>query len=262
MTTAAPSTALATIQPAFTDPERPRPAAYLAGYRGLTREAYALDLRQFTSWCRTRSLALFAVRRADIECFARELEARGRARATVTRRLSTIAGFYKYAVEEELLNHSPAAHVRRPRLDYESHATALDRNELGALLVAAGLGPPGEHALISLLALNGLRVAEATRADIEHLGLERGHRTLVIARKGGRVVTIPLAPRTVRAIDLAIGERGDGPIFLAPDGRRLDRHGAGRIVRRVVRRAGITKTVGPHTLRHAFLTAAMSGCRW
>jgi hypothetical protein len=48
-----------------------------------------------------------------------------------------------------LLDHSPAAHVRRPRLDYESHATGLDRNKLGALLVAAGLGPPAEHALIS-----------------------------------------------------------------------------------------------------------------
>jgi hypothetical protein len=70
----------------------------------------------------------------------------------VTRRLCTIAGFYKYAVEEELLDHSPAVHVRRPRVDYESHATALDRNELGALLVAAGLGPPPEHTLTSLLA--------------------------------------------------------------------------------------------------------------
>ena len=102
MTTAAPSTALATIQPAFTDAERLALAGFLAGYRGLTREAYALDLRQFASWCRTRSVALFAVRRADIEGFARDLEARGRARATVTRRLCTIAGFYKYAVEEEL----------------------------------------------------------------------------------------------------------------------------------------------------------------
>ena len=117
MITAAPSTALATIQPAFTDAERLALAGYLAGYRGLTREAYALDLRQFTTWCRARSLALFAVRRADIESFARDLEARGRARATVTRRLCTIAGFYKYAVEEELLEHSPAAHVRRPRVD-------------------------------------------------------------------------------------------------------------------------------------------------
>jgi hypothetical protein len=92
MTTAAPSTALATIQPAFTDAERLALAGYLAGYRGLTREAYALDLRQFTTWCRARSLALFAVRRADIESFARDLETKGRARATVTRRLCTIAG--------------------------------------------------------------------------------------------------------------------------------------------------------------------------
>src|ERR1035441_8606496 len=165
--------------------------------------------------------------------------------------------FYRYAVEEELLDHSPAAHVRRPRLDYESHAAGLDRNELGALLVAAGLGSPAEHALISLLALNGLRVSEATGASIEALGIERGHRTLVITRKGGKVVTIPLAPRTARAIDLAIdlaiGERMEGLIFLAADGRRLDRHGAGRIARQ----AGITKKVGPHTLRHVFITAAL-----
>ena len=72
------------------------------------------------------------------------------------------------------------------------------------------------------------------------------------------MVTIPLAPRTARAIDLAIGERADGPVFLAADGRRLDRHGAGRIVRRTARRAGIiNKVVTPHTLRHAFITAAL-----
>ena len=93
MTTAALSAALAMIQPVFSDTERLALAGFPAGYRGLTREAYALDLRQFTAWCRARSLPLFAVRRADIESFARELEARGRARATVTRRLCTIAGF-------------------------------------------------------------------------------------------------------------------------------------------------------------------------
>ena len=245
MTTTA--TALVPVQPAFSNAERRALAGFLAGYRGLTREACALDLRQFTAWCRNQSLPLFAVRRAGIESFARDLEAKGRARATVTRRLCTIAGFYKYAVEEELLEHSPAAHVRRPRLDDESHATALDRNELGALLVAAGLGPPAEHALVSLLALNGLRVSEATGANIENLGVERGHRTLVITRKGGKVVTIPLAPRTARAIDLATGERSSGPVFLAPDGRRLDRHGAGRIVRRVALRRDRQESQPPHT---------------
>ncbi|MGD0945603.1 MAG: tyrosine-type recombinase/integrase [Acidimicrobiales bacterium] len=123
--------------------------------------------------------------------------------------------------------------------------------------MAAGLGPAVEHALISLLALNGLRVSEATGADIEALGLERGHRTLTVVRKGSKVVTIPLAPRTARAVDLAVSERCEGPIFLGVDGKRLDRHGASRIVRRVARRAGITKSVSPHTLRHAFITAAL-----
>jgi integrase/recombinase XerD len=233
MTATATTAALVPIQPAFTDPERlalagvpgrvPRPDP--RGLRAGPAPVHHLVPRPLPApVCRPprRHLKL-----------RQELEARGRARATITRRLCTIAGFYKYAVEEELLEHSPAAHVRRPRLDYESHATALDRNELGALLVAAGLGPPTEHALISVLALNGLRVSEATGADIEHLGLERGHRTLAITRKGGKIVTIPLAPRTARAIDLAIGERSDGPVFLAADGRRLDRHGAGRIVRKV-----------------------------
>ena len=70
-------------------------------------------------------------------------------------------------------------------------------------------------------------MSEATSADIEHLGLERGHRTLTITCKGGKVVTIPLAPRTARAIDPAVGERTEGPVFLAADGRRLDRHGVG-----------------------------------
>lgn len=97
-----------------------------------------------------------------IELYARDLEQRGRAKATIGRRLSIIAGFYRYAAEEGLIEHSPAVHVRRPRLDYGSHAVGLDRDELGAFLVAAGLSSPQDHALASLSALNGLRISEAS----------------------------------------------------------------------------------------------------
>ena len=232
-------------------------AGFLAGYGGLTREAYMLDLRQYVAWCAERRIALFGARRADIEAFGRHLEAAGRARATISRRLCTIACFYRYAEQEDFIAKSPAVHVRRPKLDYESHATGLDRNEVGAMLVAAGLGGAQDHALLSLLALNGLRVSEATGANIEALGLERGHRTLTILRKGGKIVIIPLAPRTARAIDLAVGERSEGALFLGGDGERLDRHAAARIVARIARKAGIAKRVGPHTLRHAFITAAL-----
>jgi integrase len=185
-------------EPLFTDGERMALAGFLAGYSGLTRDAYTLDLRQYTSWCTQHGVHLFTAKRADVERFGRDMESHGRARATIARRLCTVAGFYRYAVEEDLLDHSPAAHVRRPRLDYESLAVGLDRNEVGALLVAAGLGTAAEHALISLLAINGLRMSEALGADIDKLGLERGHRTLTVLRKGGKIVTIPLAPRTAR----------------------------------------------------------------
>lgn len=127
MTTMTSSAALVPAAPVFTAAGRLALAGFLAGYSGLTRQAYELDLRQYASWCQQHHVYLFRPA-ADIETFARDLEARGRARATITRRLCTIAGFCKYAVEEELLGHSPAAHVRRPRLDYESHATGLDRN--------------------------------------------------------------------------------------------------------------------------------------
>jgi integrase len=116
--------------------------------------------------------------------------------------------------------------------------------------------------LISLLALNGMRVSEATGADIEHLGLVRGHRTPTITRKGGKVVTIPLAPRTARAIDLAVGERTGWPVFLAADSAAAGPAQRRRIVRKTARRAGIAKAVTPHTLRHEFITAAsMPGSR-
>ncbi|MGH9069473.1 MAG: tyrosine-type recombinase/integrase [Acidimicrobiales bacterium] len=76
-------------------------------------------------------------------------------------------------------------------------------------------------------------------------------------RKGGKTVTVPLAPRTARAVDLAVGERSAGPIFTGADGGRLDRHGAARVVRRVARRAGTAKPIGPHTFRHAVVSAAL-----
>ena len=74
-------TSVVVFDPTFSDPERLALAGFLAGYRGLTRDAYSLDLRQFVSWCDQHQLKLFSLRRSDIECFAASLEARGRARA-------------------------------------------------------------------------------------------------------------------------------------------------------------------------------------
>ncbi len=121
MATTISSAALDPTAPVFTNTERLALAGVLAGYSGLTRQAYALDLRQYAGWCQQHHLQLFGARRADIECFARDLEARGRARATITRRLCTVAGFYRYAVEEELLDHSPARFCRMADVRAATH---------------------------------------------------------------------------------------------------------------------------------------------
>jgi hypothetical protein len=66
-----PSTAIVRCEPALSESELTTLAGFLAAYRGYTRDAYALDLRQFTAWCLQRGRHLFNVRRVDIECFAR-----------------------------------------------------------------------------------------------------------------------------------------------------------------------------------------------
>ena len=181
------TTSAVAIRPVLFSPEEELAlVGFLAGYSGLTRDAYALDLRQYVAWCTERNITLFGARRADIESFGRHLEALGRARATISRRLCTIAAFYRYAEEESLIATSPAVHVRRPRLDYESHATA--RPQRGRrMLVAAGLASARDHALISLLALNGLGSPKRPVATSKHSARARASHPddLAQGRQGG-----------------------------------------------------------------------------
>jgi integrase/recombinase XerD len=241
----------------LTDPALMAAAGFLAGYRGTTRAGYTIDLRNYWTWLETHGLAPFDVRRPHIELYVRHLEDHGYARSTIGRRLSTVASYYRWCTDEELLGRNPAANVRRPKIPQDSTTLGLDRQELGQFLVEAGLTGGRDHALACLLGLNGLRVSEACNANIDSLGFERGHHTLLVDRKGGKRALIPLAPRTYRAVTLTIDERHDGPILLGNDGTRLDRFAAYRIVKRLARRAGIKHRISPHSLRHSFITAAL-----
>ena len=65
MTTTTPSAALIPVASVFTNTEQLALAGFLAGYSGLTRQAYELDLRQYASWCHQHNLRLFQARRAE-----------------------------------------------------------------------------------------------------------------------------------------------------------------------------------------------------
>ena len=95
-------------------------AGFLARYSGATRTSYATDLRQFFAWCAQCDLEAFAAKRGHIELYARTMEERGLSRATIGRRLPTVAGFYRFAVIDGAIEPSPAEYVRRPKIDTES----------------------------------------------------------------------------------------------------------------------------------------------
>ena len=231
-----------------------------------TRRAYTRDIHSFYAWCAEIGVHPLEARRVHIDAYTRELEqtpgpktGRPASRATVARRLSTLSGLYRYAVDEALIDRSPMANVSRPQVGNDSQSTGLDREELRALLAAAQADGLRSHALITLLALNGLRIDEALSRDIEHLDVERGHKVLRLLRKGGKRGVAVLSPPTVCALEAYIGNRHGGPIFVTKTGRRMDEPSAWRLVRRLARRAGIesAERLNPHSLRHAFVTAAL-----
>ena len=233
-------------------------AGFLARYSGRTREAYTLDLRTYFAWCSERGTEVFAMTRPHLELYMRWMEEeRGYAPATVARRLSTVVGFYRFAVIDGYLDRSPAEYVRRPHVPEESQVLGLDRMQLGALVATARAATPDEAGLITLLGLLGLRVSEACHVNIEDMGAERGHRTLHVIGKGNKPALIPLPVPVARTLDLAAGDRACGPLLRTRSGRRMDRNPATRIVHRLAKRAGIEHRVGCHALRHAYITAAL-----
>jgi integrase/recombinase XerD len=112
-----------------------------------------------------------------------------------------------------------------------------------------------DFALVAMLGLLGLRIFEATGADIADLGEEHGHRVLRVCGKGSKVVLVPLPPAVGRAIDRAVADRTRGPILLNRRGARMDRHAATRRLRHLAQHAGVRiDRPHPHMLRHTFVT--------
>jgi integrase/recombinase XerD len=160
------------------------------------------------------------------------MEGRGLAASTIDRRLSTVCRFYRFAHVDGRIGSNPAQYVRRPPV-HPTDARGLERSELGVFLFTAERYDHAHAALALLLGLNGLRVSEACATNVGDLAVERGHRTLRMVGKGNKPATIPLVPRTARTVDLAVGERHEGPILRRRDGQRLDCRAPHRWVRSI-----------------------------
>ena len=187
--------------------------AFLARYSGRTLEAYRQDVRFFFAWRNRWVWRWLAAKRPHIELFRHHMEQRGLAASTIDRRLATVCGLHRFAHIDGRIDSNPAHYVRRPKV-HPSQGHGMDRTELGRFLFTAEHFGHQRAALAVLLGFNGLRVSEACDTDIGDLGFDRGHRTLWILGKGHKPAVIPLVPRTACTVDLAIGERREGPILV------------------------------------------------
>ena len=235
-------------------------AAHLARYKGQTRAHTASDLNTYLTWCLERCLEPLEAKRTHVELFLRWMQEVRRLKPfTVSRRLSVLSGFYRTCVIDGILEHSPAEYVRRPPVPPESPTLGLSHLQFEAMLTAGrDSGNLNDFALVAMLGLLGLRIFEATGANIDALSEVRGHRVLRVHGKGDKIALLPLPPAVSRAIDRAADSRDRGPLLLNRDGRRMDRHAATRRLRALALVAGVsTDRMHPHMLRHTFVTTML-----
>ncbi len=247
-------------------------AAWLWSFResAHTRAAYERDVRDFAAWCAANDLDVLGLRRAQVDAYAAMLAntANGRtgrplAPATVARRLAALSSWYAYLVDAGATDLNPVLRVRRPRLDRDHSTTVgLTAEQAAAVLRAARadatLGPRCAPALAGFLVEIGARVSEVCAADVADLGYDSGHRTVRLRMKGGKTRTRAVPPGLAGALDALVAGRSSGPLFVLPDGRRLDRYTVFRFVRRAARAAGLPAAdrITPHSFRHAWATVA------
>jgi integrase/recombinase XerD len=236
---------------------------YLAVEKGLSRntlESYERDLRKYFSFLDDREPG--EITQQDVLGFLSMLSREGMAVPSQARSLSAVRGFHRYLLTDGLSSSDPTANIDTPH-GWTRLPKTLSSGEVESLLSQPDLADPlgiRDKAMLEVLYAAGLRVSELVGLRLQDINLERGY--VVVVGKGSKERAVPLGEVAAvrvreyldRARPLLIKEAGSDSVFISLRKRQITRQMFWERIKHYVRKAGITRNVSPHTLRHSFAT--------
>ncbi len=239
---------------------------YLRDVRRLsanTVESYARDLEALAAFAERRKVAVERLDRRDLEAFVRSLMSSGLSPRSVARSVACIRGFYRFVALEHRDQQSPAQDLRAPRA-WASLPRFLDLEEVDRLLAQPEVATPRglrDKALIEVLYASGMRVSELVGLKPGDLNLDEGY--ITCTGKGDKQRMVPIGQTAAEWVRRYMRDgrphllhRRTSPwLFVnARDGGPLSRVGFWKVLKEYGIKAGISRDISPHVLRHSFAT--------
>jgi len=226
-----------------------------------TIESYARDLAGLAAFAEKSGRDVGGLERRDLEAYVRSLMASGLSPRSTARAVACVRGFYRFAAVEQQQEGSPADDLRAPRA-WAALPKFLDLEEVDRLLAQPDTATPRglrDKALISVLYATGLRVTELISLKLANLHLDEGYLTCI--GKGDKERIVPVGQEATDWLKKYMAESrprlaasGSRWLFVNARGTPLSRVGFWKLLRDYGIKAGITRAISPHVLRHSFAT--------
>ncbi len=244
---------------------------YVALEQGLsprTQEAYQRDLQRFAEYAEARGVAAPPdITARMLREYVYHLKDLGLSPASIRRSVSAVRTYFRFLTGDGLVVRDPSDRLETPKR-WRSLPEVLSVEEVQRLLASPTLDDTlvfRDRALLELAYGAGLRVSEWITLGVRDLLLDQG--LVRVFGKGSKERMVPIGRSAIGAAAIYLRElrpklekgEGKGILFLNARGKPLTRMGAWKILRGHVERAGITKHVSPHTLRHSFATHLLEG---